>query len=464
MLIRHRVGTSYPSPTPSSRLPLAANFAVTGPQRLNGSISVRGSKKAVPKLMLAALLTAEPCCIQNVPESTEVRATAELLRALGATVEVGGGRATVKGGSTAWNVDALASVTPLSRIPILACGPLLARTGTCPVPRLGGCDLGPRPVDLHLAALQAFGAQVDESKDGRILRGSKMRPAEITLPHASVGATEQILLTASALRGPSVLRNAAHDPEIEELVGVLRLMGVEIHHQQPSILKISGGAALGGFHHTAASDRFEIASWACAAAATDGRVTVRLEAPLRGVRTFTKAFRRLGGGWHGNEHRVELWRDRDQLSALALATGMHPRFESDWGAPFLVPLVLARGRSSVHEGVFERRFGCSRELARMGARINVLSSCPSRRTCSYAARGAPHLAIIEGPCILRGARVSAPDVRGGFALLIAALAAEGESVVERFHLLDRAYPDLGEKLGSLGVVARRPEASNAPPA
>ncbi|HLS02847.1 MAG TPA: UDP-N-acetylglucosamine 1-carboxyvinyltransferase, partial [Beutenbergiaceae bacterium] len=319
-------------------------------------------------------------------------------------------------------------------------------------PDLGGCHIGDRPIDFHLAILREFGAVVDKLDSGvwikapsRGLRGSK-----ITLPYPSVGATEQLLLTAVRAQGQTELSNAAIEPEIMSLIDVLQRMGAIIHVDTDRVILVEGVDRLYGSNYTALPDRIEAASWASAALATRGDIYVR-GAEQSAMGTFLNTFRKVGGEFDIDDHGIRFRHPGGSLTPAVLETDVHPGFMTDWQQPLVVALTQADGLSIVHETVYENRFGFTEALKRMGATIQVYRECLGGKDCRFGQRNYFHSAVISGPTPLKAADIEVPDLRGGFSHLIAALAADGTSNVSGIELIYRGYEYFMEKLNALGA-------------
>jgi UDP-N-acetylglucosamine 1-carboxyvinyltransferase len=339
-----------------------------------------------------------------------------------------------------------------SRIPILFCGPLLHQLGEAFVPDLGGCHIGDRPINFHLDALRAFGAEVEKSPAGIALRApQRLRGAHVELPFPSVGATEQVLLTAVRAQGVTELRNAAIEPEIMDLIAILQKMGAIISVETNRVILIEGVDLLSGYQHTAIADRNEAASWAAAALATRGTIFVRGATQLD-LMTFLNVYRKVGGEFTITEDGIEFRHPGGDLNPVVIETDVHPGFMTDWQQPMVVALTQAAGQSIVHETVYENRFGFTDALNEMGADIKVYREGIASITRRVPRRPLEQAAVINGPTALRGANIRVPDLRGGFSHVIAAVAAEGESVVSNVGIISRGYEHLLEKLESLGAT------------
>ena len=413
---------------------------VEGGNPLRGEITVRGAKNFVSKAMVAALLGETPSELRNVPQIRDVAVVSGLLRLHGVTVEIDDDAGTISLDPTdvesahVADIDAHAGS---SRIPILFCGPLLHRLGEAFIPDLGGCRIGDRPINYHLDILRQFGAVVDKSDNGiRIRAPHRLQGTKIALPYPSVGATEQLLLTAVRAEGITELSNAAIEPEIMDLINVLQKMGAIISVDTDRVIRIEGVDRLVGFRHTALSDRIEAASWASAALATGGDVYVR-GATQPEMTTFLNTFRKVGGEFAIDDEGIRFYHPGDDLRSIQLETDVHPGFMTDWQQPLVVALTQARGLSIVHETVYENRFGFVDALVGMGATIQVYKECLGGRPCRFGQRNFYHSAVISGPTPLSAAEIEVPDLRGGFSHLIAALTAKGQSAVRGISLIDR---------------------------
>ena len=427
-------------------------LVLRGGRPLRGTVTLRGAKNSLPKLMVAAALTDAPCVLRNVSGIADVQIVTELLRALGGEVEeVEPGAIRI---STAnlqpMERSVLRDFSGRSRIPILLCGPLLARFGVAPVPSLGGCRIGNRPVDFHIAALQQLGATLHEQAGASHLSAERLTGNKIQLDFPSVGATEQVILSAVRADGVTELSNAAVEPEIMDLIMVLQKMGAVISVDVDRTITIVGVKRLRGFDHEAVPDRLEAASWACAAVATCGRIMVR-NARQADMMTFLNRFRQIGGDFSVTPDGIEFWREREKLRSTALQTDVYPGFSTDYQQPFVIALTQAEGVSIVHETVYEDRFGYVEALNRMGARIQLYRECLGGLSCRFGKRNYKHSAVIVGPTALHGAEIHIPDLRAGFSYVIAALAATGESTLTGTHLIQRGYENIIEKLTALGA-------------
>ncbi|HIY85742.1 MAG TPA: UDP-N-acetylglucosamine 1-carboxyvinyltransferase [Candidatus Yaniella excrementavium] len=433
---------------------MAKVLTIHGGKPLKGSVPVRGAKNLVPKAMVAALLGSKPSVIRNVPEIRDVEIVTGLLRLHGVIVEHNTDTGEIymdpSGVKTANNaeIDAFAGD---SRIPILFCGPLMHAVGAAFIPDLGGCKIGDRPIDYHLDVLRQFGAEVSKETTGTYIRAPhRLTGAKLELPYPSVGATEQVLLTAVKADGITELKGAAVEPEIHDLIHVLQKMGAIITVQTDRTIRIEGVAELSGYNHVALNDRNETASWASAALVTDGDIFVE-GATQRDLTAFLNVYRKIGGEFEVDDEGIRFWRGGQNLNSLVLETDVHPGFMTDWQQPLAVALSQANGVSIVHETVYENRFGFTDALIRMGASIQLHRECLGSVPCRFGQRNFLHSAVISGPTELQGTDFNIPDLRGGFSHVLAALAADGTSKATGIEVINRGYEKFFEKLEGLGA-------------
>jgi UDP-N-acetylglucosamine 1-carboxyvinyltransferase len=432
---------------------------VHGGTPLRGEIQVRGAKNLVSKAMVAALLGDAPSRLYNVPRIRDVEVVRDLLELHGVRVYDDADALVLDPANVERAaVDEINVHAGSSRIPVLFCGPLLHRLGQAIIPDLGGCHIGPRPIDFHLQALREFGAVVDKTDAGLQLSAPNgLRGSKLHLPYPSVGATEQVLLTAVMAEGVTELRNAAVEPEIIDLICALQKMGAIITVHTDRVIEVEGVERLSGFQHRPIPDRIEAASWAAAALATGGDVTVR-GARQVDMMTFLNVYRSVGGAYEVDDSPtggIRFWHPGGELHATALETAVHPGFMTDWQQPLVVALTQARGLSIVHETVYEQRLGYTHALNQMGATIQVYRNCLGGTPCRFGRRNFSHSAVIAGPAKLTGADLTIPDLRAGFSHLIAALAAEGISKVHGVKLINRGYEEFEAKLAALGADVER---------
>lgn len=428
-------------------------FVIRGGTALHGEIAIHGSKNAATKVLVATLLTAEPCVIDNVPFSDDVGITRELCERIGSSVVCGDDHSCTIATSEIRETSVL-RLSRRNRIPILAMGPLLARRGEAEVPFLGGDPIGHRPIDFHLEALTRMGAVIERRAHSYFATTRRLTGADIRFPFPSVGATESVLLAAVLADGVTRIENAAMEPEVQNLIGMLTAMGARIAYEPAArYLEITGVTRLSGARHRVIPDRNEIVSFAIAALATGGDLVLR-GAEAVPLAAFAEALDQMGGRITEEEGGLRVapggaWR------SISVETAPHPGFMTDWQQPLAVLLTQARGTSILHETVYEDRLGYLKDLGRMGARVAVSDECPEGRPCRFASRTFNHTARITGPAALRGVATTITDIRAGMAHVIAALSAAGESVISGVSHIDRGYEKLDERLRALGANIRR---------
>ncbi|MFM6971022.1 MAG: UDP-N-acetylglucosamine 1-carboxyvinyltransferase [Rhodoluna sp.] len=430
-----------------------SQITVHGGKPLNGRVDLKGAKNLVTKAMVAALLADEPSVLKDVPFISDVEVVTRLLQLHGVKIshaedgEMQLDPSNVKS-ARMLDIDAHAGS---SRIPILFCGPLLHQLGEAFIPGLGGCHIGDRPIDYHFEVLRNFGAVIQEVENGTKLSAPKgLHGAKISLPYPSVGATEQVLLTATRAEGVTELSGAAIEPEIMDLIAILQKMGAIISVDTDRVIRIEGVKRLGGFTHRALFDRNEAASWACAALATKGDIFVG-GARQQEMTTFLNVFRKVGGAFEIKDDGIRFWHPGGDLKPVVLETDVHPGFMTDWQQPLVVALTQAKGLSIIHETVYENRFGFTDALVDMGAQIQIYRECLGGTACRFGQRNFYHSAVISGPSELHAADIRVPDLRGGFSHMVAALAAKGTSNVTNVQLISRGYEHFLRKLTDLGA-------------
>ncbi|MEZ7819832.1 UDP-N-acetylglucosamine 1-carboxyvinyltransferase [Aquiluna sp. Uisw_065] len=427
---------------------------IEGGKPLKGRVDLKGAKNLVTKAMVAALLGETPSTLLDVPHISDVDVVERLLNLHGVTIthDPKTGDMTLDPSNVEQarivDIDAHAGS---SRIPILFCGPLLHRLGEAFIPGLGGCEIGDRPVDFHFDVLRQFGAVIEKLPTGtRLSAPDGLVAAKINLPYPSVGATEQVLLSATTAKGLTELRGAAIEPEIIDLIAILQKMGAIISVDTDRVIRIEGVKQLKGYTHKALFDRNEAASWAAAALATKGDIFVGGAKQIE-MMTFLNTYRKVGGEFEIEPAGIRFYHPGSELQPVVIETDVHPGFMTDWQQPLVVALTQAQGLSIVHETVYENRFGFTEALVKMGAQIQIYRECLGGNPCRFGQRNFNHSAVISGPTPLRGADIRVPDLRGGFSHVVAALAAEGTSNVSNVQLISRGYERFIDKLQDLGA-------------
>lgn len=434
---------------------------VEGGKPLVGHIQATGAKNAITKLLVASLLSDKKCTFFNVPNIGDVEITVNLCREIGSEVNWD-----KKGKMLEISTSELkTSYVPQrysgsNRIPILMIGALLGRTDQdIIVPTIGGDLIGSRPVDLHIHALQKLGAKIEYremKKEGAYFAQAHqgLLGSVIQLSYPSVGATENTILAAVRAKGTTVIKNAAIEPEIIDLILFLQKLGAHIRVDVDRTILIQQALEFQEVEHTVMTDRNEVASYAMAAIATKGRIFIEGAEHLHMI-AFLNKVREIGGGFHVKKQGIEFFYEQPLHGGLHLETDVHPGFMTDWQQPFVLLLTQAQGSSVVHETVYENRFGYTQTLKAMGADIELFTQCLGGKTCRFASSNHFHSLVVKGPTPLKGAEISIPDLRAGFAYAMAALLAPDVSVISNIEFLDRGYESLVEKLSSLGAQVSR---------
>jgi UDP-N-acetylglucosamine 1-carboxyvinyltransferase len=418
---------------------------VTGGTRLNGEIPISGAKNAALPLMAASLLTDGVLTLSNVPDLADVRFMAEILKGLGVAIEWTPETALGTGGTYRLNAAKLTGTTAdydivrKMRASFFILGPLLARARLAKVSLPGGCAIGARPVDLHLMALEALGATVDLSEGYVVAAAPKgLKGAKIRFPVVSVGATENALMAAALAKGQSVLENAAREPEIVDLGHCLAAMGAKISGLGTSTVTVEGRSSLSRAEHAVLPDRIETGTYAIAVAMAGGKVELT-RTRLDLIAALGDLLKVSGTELTPTERGILVARNGFRPQSVSVATEPFPGFPTDLQAQFMALMAIAHGTSHIRETIFENRFMHVPELARMGADIRVDGNT----------------AIVTGVPSLKGAQVMATDLRASSSLVVAGLAAEGESVIHRVYHLDRGFERMEEKLSRVGAAIER---------
>jgi UDP-N-acetylglucosamine 1-carboxyvinyltransferase len=417
-------------------------IAITGGARLDGEIAISGAKNSAIKLMAASLLTDQPLRLTNMPRLADTRFLGQLLRRLGVEVtEKDGpdGPETVLHAPEVTSAFAPYDLVRQMRASFNVLGPLLARTGHAKVSLPGGCSIGARPVDLHLKALEALGAHIDLHEGYVYAQAPRgLKGATIDFPFVSVGATEHSMLAAVLARGVTTLKNAAQEPEIEDLAQCLNAMGAKVEGAGTHTITITGVARLNGATHSVIPDRIETGTYALAAAMAGGEVRLT-HTRSDFIQALLDKIEAAGADVTPTNDGVIVRRNGARLDSVDIETDPYPGLATDLQAQFMALMTLAKGESVIRETVFENRFMHVPELARLGADISVQGG----------------EARVRGVEALDGAQVMATDLRASVSLVIAGLAARGETIVNRVYHLDRGFERLEEKLGACGAQVRR---------
>ena len=410
---------------------------IRGGRALHGEVLISGAKNAALPELCAALLTAQPVTLLNVPRLQDVATMLKLIRNMGVQVEQGADGTVRLNAATLTSPEAPYELVKTMRASVLALGPLLARFGEATVSLPGGCAIGSRPVDQHIKGLQAMGAEISV-EHGYILaklpKGQqRLRGARITTDMVTVTGTENLLMAATLAEGETILENAAQEPEIPDLAEMLIGMGAKIEGHGTSRIRIQGVESLRGCEHRVVADRIEAGTFLCAVAATGGDAVLRhgradhLDAVIEKLVAAGAAVTALADGIRVQSH--------GRLQAQSFRTTEYPGFPTDMQAQFMALNCIAQGTAKVTETIFENRYMHVNELVRLGAKIQIDGK----------------VAVVEGVAQLSGATVMASDLRASASLVIAGLVAEGETVVDRIYHLDRGYDRMEAKLAALGA-------------
>jgi len=443
-------------------------FKISGGKPLEGHVKAAGAKNAMTKLLVASLLSDKRCVFYNVPDIGDVRITVALCQELGMEVqwdrEAGIMEVITKELKTSYIPQRFSGS---NRIPILMIGALLSRTTEdIIVPTVGGCPLGKRPVDFHVESLRRLGAVIEYremKKEGAYFAHAHngLTGTVIELPYPSVGATENTILASITAKGTTIIKNAAIEPEIIDLILFLQKLGAIIYLDVNRTICIQGTRKFYETEHRVVPDRIEAASWGVAAIATKGRVFVE-GAQHRNMVTFLNKIRELGGRFEVRQNGIEFFYDGPLSGGVHIETDVHPGFMTDWQQPFVVLLTQVDGSSIVHETVYENRFGYCKTLKDMGADISLFQQCLGGKECRFSQQNHYHSLVVKGPTPLCGGDITVPDLRAGFAYVMAALISENTSHIHGVPYLDRGYENIDSKLISLGADIERVEVQGKP--
>ncbi len=414
---------------------------ISGGARLEGELRASGAKNSAVTILAASLLANEPVTISNVPHLRDITTMIELLVSMGVEVVVDEKMNIEIHANTIKSLVAPYDLVRTMRASFLVLGPLLAHYGEAEVSLPGGCAIGPRPVDLHLRGLEALGAII-EMKEGYVKArvNGRLKGARFIFDVSTVGGTEHIMMAAALAEGTTVLENCAREPEITDLADFLNAMGAKVSGQGTDTITIEGVESLSGCDHHVIADRVEAATYLIAAAATGGHVKMRDVIPEH-LDVVTSKLREAGADVTIGEDWIDLDMGGRRPKAVSLVTAPYPGFPTDLQAQFLAMNTIAEGTATVKETIFENRFMHVHEMNRMGAQIRL--------------EGNNTTAIVEGVGVLEAAPVMANDLRASVSLVIAALIADGDTVVNRIYHIDRGYEQVEEKLANLGAKIKR---------
>ena len=417
-------------------------FRITGGRPLRGRVSISGAKNSALPCMAAALLTAETVMLHNLPYVRDIITQRRLLEDIGATVLTPELRTHKITADHVELFEAPYELVKTMRASVLALGPLLARFGKARVSLPGGCAIGTRPIDLHLAGFQYLGAEVRlESGDvvARAPKPGRLRGGEVHFDKVTVTGTENLMMAATLAEGKTVIHNAAREPEIADLAELLNKMGARVRGAGTPTIQIEGVEALGGAEHTIIPDRIETGTFMVAAAITKGELEIKDCRPEHSAIVIAK-LREVGVEIEElNQSTLRVRCCEKGLRSSDVTTEPHPRFPTDMQAQYMALMTQAEGRSVITETIFENRFMHASEMQRMGAHIQIEGNT----------------AVVEGPTELTGARVQASDLRASASLVLAGLVATGETLIDRVYHIDRGYEKIEAKLSALGARIER---------
>jgi UDP-N-acetylglucosamine 1-carboxyvinyltransferase len=416
-------------------------FVIRGGNALLGTVRVSGAKNAALPAMAAAILTDEPVILENIPDVRDIQTERKLLVSLGAEVELGYGRAshrtTINCRNLSTNPEAAYEVVKTMRASTLVLGPLVARMGTARVSLPGGCAIGARPIDLHIKGLERMGATITQEHGYIEAKTDRLKGAHINFDKITVTGTEDLMMAAALADGETVMENCAREPEVVDLADLLNKMGAKIEGHGSSTIKIKGVSKLRGAKHRIIPDRIEAGTFIIAGAMTGGDLMVSGCDP-RHLSALLQKLEECGVRLKTTSEGVRVMGD-SALKAADVNTEEHPGFPTDMQAQFMALATQAEGTSIVTENIFENRFMHAQELVRMGANIKI----EGRR------------AIVRGKTPLSSAAVLASDLRASASLVLAALVADGETIIDRVYHIDRGYERIEEKLRGVGAQMKR---------
>lgn len=413
-------------------------FIINGGKKLSGAVKIKGAKNDALVIFSASLLIRETVSLSRVPEIQDVERISELLVKLGAEVKhFGYGKYQV----TAKNIINIAidpEIAKRLRASIVLTGPLLARMGRVSFPHPGGCVIGERPIDIFLDGYKALGAKIDYMDGLYKIKAKKLKGSKFIFSTISVTGTETLMMAASLAEGETLLKNCACEPEVVSLADFLNSCGANISGAGTPQIAIKGVKKLSGGNHVTIPDRIEAGSFAILAAATKSNIKIKDCSPSH-LDSLLSLFEKAGIGFKTNKDSIEIY-PSDKMRSISIKTREYPGFPTDLQAPLSVLLTQSEGQALVHETIYEGRLSWTEELKRMGATILNLD---------------PHRIEIKGPTKLRGREIESPDIRAGMAYIIAALCAEGESIINNVYQIDRGYERIEERLQKIGADIRR---------
>src|SRR2546423_9401945 len=416
-------------------------FVIRGGNPLVGTVRVSGAKNAALPAMAAAILTEEPIILENIPDVRDIQTERKLLMSLGADVELGYGRAshrtTISCKNLSSNPEAAYEVVKTMRASTLVLGPLVARMGVARVSLPGGCAIGARPIDLHIKGLEALGANITHEHGYIEARAERLKGGRIVFEKITVTGTEDLMMAATLAEGEAIMENCALEPEVADLAALLNKMGAHVEGAGTPTIRIQGVDKLHGARHRIIPDRIETGTFVIAGVLAGGELTVA-NCETRHLGALLQKLQQCGARVQANHDSVRVV-SGGGLRAAGMGTEEYPGFPTDMQAQYMALTTQAEGTSEITENIFENRFMHAQELVRMGANIKVEG----------------HRALVRGKTPLSAAAVQCSDLRASASLVIAALVAEGETILDRVYHIDRGYEPLDEKLRGVGAQIRR---------
>lgn len=436
-----------------------AKFIIQGGQPLRGQVSLLGAKNASIKLLIASLLTKEPCRLDRLPDIGDVQITIAIMKALGGKIKKTGDHAVIIDNSCLTSFNIPKKLGQQSRSASMFIGPLAARFGQVVWPVPGGCKIGQRPINHHLEALEKMGIKIKFQNGSYAATAEQLIGIQHCFPKNTHTGTETLIMAAVLAKGETILENAAQEPEVDDLISFLNQMGSKIKRVKQRTIKIRGVKKLHGAKQTIMFDRNEAVTFACAALATRGEVLVK-GAESQHLTAFLKKLKEIGAGVEIKPVGIRFFY-RGPLKATQVATAPHPGFMTDWQSLWTVLMTQTKGKSMIHETVFESRFAYAPFLEKMGAKIEFFNPKVKNQEKTYnfdLQDDQPdnfHAIRFQGPIALTGTKICVPDIRAGATLTLAALIAKGETILTNISHIDRGYEKLDARLCSLGAKIKR---------
>jgi UDP-N-acetylglucosamine 1-carboxyvinyltransferase len=432
---------------------------IQGGSRLQGEIKVSGAKNVAMKVILAGLLTEKTLIISNIPHISSVFGTIDIVKHLGLDVKLENHTLELHGDKVN-NASIPLECGGLYRTAPMMMGPLLARFGQAVVPNPGGCRLGKRPIDRHIDGLEAMGAKIEYKQGYFYASAKKLHGAKYRFKQNTHTGTETLILAAVLAYGETVIENASAEPEVDDLIKLLNIMGGKIHRKKERTIVIEGVKDLNGAHFTIMPDRNEVVTFAIAAYTTGGKITIH-DVQIKHLESFFEGLKKVGAHYEIHDADKVTFYAAKKLKSTDIITTAHPGFMTDWQAPWAILMTQAHGTSTIHETVYEDRFGYASQLVKMGARISFFHPDVKNPESFYnfnwddRQKNQFQAISIEGPTRLHNAVLEATDLRAGATLVLAALSAQGESIIRGIEHIDRGYEKLEERLIRLGAHIKR---------